>query len=789
MRFDFAIIFSVVAIALIAVSLFNFQFVLPSKNKINKFNSYAELQNFLRTNLARSSYSLVQTLGTTAARAAEGAEVGKEVGKAAAAAGAEDYSTTNIQVAGVDEADIVKNDGKYVYTITGNTITGNKVVILDAFPAEQAKILSTLEFNGSLNGIFVNGDRLVVFGNQFKYYVGPIPLARSGGATSGGVGGVGAEVGVGGVGVAKTSICPLPNCGFPYSPPKAFVYIYDISERENPVLKRNITLDGNYFNSRMIGEHVYVIFNSYINNVENVSVPVIEEDGREIHIPVTDVYYFDYPDSSYQFTTILAINTQNDAAEIGKQEILMGYTQNIFVSLNNIYVTYQKPFSYYDYQIRLLDKAILPILPADISSQIFVIKNSNIPDYEKFQKISDVLQKYEEGLSDEERANIEKAVSEKSQEVQEEIQKEFQKTVIHKIAIDSGRIEYKANGEVPGYVLNQFSMDEHDGYFRIATTTRSNMWWGPIGIVGGGIVGTRTEAMTAETESVSAETTVARQERVVSLQELQEEAPAQRPQSLNHVYVLDSDLKIVGRLENLAPDESIYSARFLGDRAYLVTFRRIDPLFVIDLSSPTSPKVLGKLKIPGYSDYLHPYDETHIIGIGKEVLESEGGIALMQGVKLGLFDVSDPENPKEIAKYEIGSSGTDSEALRDHHAFLFSKEKNLLVIPILLVENVFGGFTQPYTWQGAYVFDLTLDSGFTLKGRITHAPINATNDYYYYYGPYSVKRSLYIDGVLYTISESAVKMNDLQSLSEIRKVDLPKVDLPISQQEIFPLIK
>jgi uncharacterized secreted protein with C-terminal beta-propeller domain len=217
-----------------------------------------------------------------------------------------------------------------------------------------------------------------------------------------------------------------------------------------------------------------------------------------------------------------------------------------------------------------------------------------------------------------------------------------------------------------------------------------------------------------------------------------------------------------------------------------VTFRRVDPLFVIDLSSPTSPKVLGKLKIPGYSDYLHPYDETHVIGIGKEVTESEGGMALMQGVKLGLFDVSDPENPKEIAKYEIGSRGTDSDALHDHKAFLFDKDKNLLVIPILLVEgNPFEPFVyRPYTWQGAYVFSTSLDSGFTLKGKITHAPSNTTESYYYYYGPYSVKRSLYIDGVLYTISEKTIKMNSLDTLNEIKSVELPS-----PQQEIIPYVK
>ncbi|MEK6861602.1 MAG: beta-propeller domain-containing protein, partial [Nanoarchaeota archaeon] len=255
-----------------------------------------------------------------------------------------------------------------------------------------------------------------------------------------------------------------------------------------------------------------------------------------------------------------------------------------------------------------------------------------------------------------------------------------------------------------------------------------------------------------------------------------EERIIREANSLNHVYVLDAeDLGIVGRLENLAPNEQIFAARFMGDRAYLVTFRRVDPLFVIDLSNPSNPEVLGKLKIPGFSDYLHPYDENHIIGIGKEV--NEEGWQQVQGVKLGLFDVSDPSNPKEIAKYEIGTTGTDSEALREHKAFLFSRDKNLLVIPILLTEHISPYFGINYLWQGAYVFDVSLDEGFKLRGRVTHT----TPEYkeqYYYFSPITVKRSLYMDDILYTVSDRAVKANRLDNLEEINSVKLPYFDQP-----------
>ncbi len=308
-------------------------------------------------------------------------------------------------------------------------------------------------------------------------------------------------------------------------------------------------------------------------------------------------------------------------------------------------------------------------------------------------------------------------------------------TIVHRIAIKNGLVRHEASGEFPGRLLNQFSMDEYKEFFRAATTT--------------GHVSRR-----------GSET------------------------SANHIYIMNRDLKIVGAVEDLAPGERIYSARFMGERAYLVTFQKVDPLFVIDLSNPEAPLVLGKLKIPGYSDYLHPYDENHVIGIGKDTIEAEeGNFAWYQGVKLALFDVSDVENPKERSKVIIGDRGTESEALHDHKALLFSREKNLLVIPILLAEidgeryvgepraNAYG----EYVWQGAYVFRLDLEKGFRLKGRITHYEDSVSflkSGRFYYGSDRSIRRSLYIDDVLYTISESLIKMNGLEELEEVNSLQI-----------------
>jgi uncharacterized secreted protein with C-terminal beta-propeller domain len=311
---------------------------------------------------------------------------------------------------------------------------------------------------------------------------------------------------------------------------------------------------------------------------------------------------------------------------------------------------------------------------------------------------------------------------------------EFERTTIHRISIENESITFEATGVVPGSVLNQFSMDEYNGYFRIATT---------VGQV------SRTFAQATST---------------------------------NNVYVLDMDLNVVGELEDLAPGEEIYSARFMGDRGYIVTFRKIDPLFVIDLTEPTNPKVLGQLKVTGYSDYLHPYDENHLIGIGKETeAAEEGDFAWYQGVKISLFDVSDVSNPVEVAKYEIGDRGTDSPVLDDHKALLFDKARNLLVIPVLVAEidpNDFDGEVPDwahgeFVWQGAYVFDISPD-GIERRGEITH--LDDSDDLlksgYRFYSGYSVERSLYIDDVLYTISAMKIKMNNLETLTEVNEVEL-----------------
>lgn len=292
-----------------------------------------------------------------------------------------------------------------------------------------------------------------------------------------------------------------------------------------------------------------------------------------------------------------------------------------------------------------------------------------------------------------------------------------QKSVIHRFAIKNGDITYKATGTVPGYLLNQFSLDENRGNLRVATTVSD---W------------------------------------------------SSSEKQYSNVYVLDPELKTIGRLEHLAPEERIYSARFMGDLLYLVTFKQTDPLFVIDLSNPYQPGILGELKIPGYSDYLHPYDETHLIGIGKDTMENEWGGIIPTGVKIALFDVSDVNNPKLVESIVIGEKGSDSAVLSDHRAFLLDKERNIMAIPIREVIHVpvegskYEGSHTEETWQGTYVFGIDPESGFIEKGKIKQGT-GSTNDNWWYGS--TVLRSIFMDDVLYTISRDRIVGSDIIDLT------------------------
>ncbi len=675
---------AIIALLLLILLLIGFFFLTYRKPAsaygLKKFSSCEELRNFIINQSFQSFGAFGMVVTGMHSFGVEGGELLSTFG-APAPKGVE-YSETNVQVPGVDEPDIVKTDGTYIYSV-GNDGNNGYVFITKAYPPEELGIVSNITLkNESIEELFLWNDKLVIFSQKIlRYYRLGYP-----------------------------GLIPF------YELPESYIRIYDISSRENPKLVKEISTTSGYVDSRIYEDHVYVITEepvfSYSYGYE-IQVPIIKIDGKEQPCACTDIYYVEEPDINYKFVTIFSINLKDNG--IKKNVFLMGDAGIIYMSKGNIYITYGQTKGFLDILESYIRGVLEKVVPGEIKDEMEkILSNKEKTRSRRIAETIVLLREFFSNLSEEEKENLNEKMEKKAKEWYTNFTKEYFKTRIFKFSARGDNIEFVAGASVPGYIINQFSMDEHNGMLRIATTTRSPWLWS-LGL----LPSTQTE---------------------------------------NNVYILDEDLNLLGKLEGLEKNESIYGVRFIGDRGYIVTYRRIDPISVVDLSDPKNPKVLGVLKIPGYSNYLHPYDENHLIGIGMEI--EEGGWRT-SGVKISLFDVSDPTNPIEKAKYVINESWS-SEALREHKAFLFDKSKNLLVIPVEL----------EYYWreptgfrQGAYVFNVSTSS-ITLKGRITHMQENW--DY-----SRRIRRSLYIDDILYTISEKEIKSNALSDLHELGSVEFP----------------
>ncbi|PPA69845.1 beta-propeller domain-containing protein [Jeotgalibacillus proteolyticus] len=287
-------------------------------------------------------------------------------------------------------------------------------------------------------------------------------------------------------------------------------------------------------------------------------------------------------------------------------------------------------------------------------------------------------------------------------------------TSIYKFAIDGLNVKFMAKGTVKGGILNQFSMDEHNGNFRVATTEGNTF--------------------------------------------------GENRDSLNHLFILNENMEQIGSVEGLAKGERIYSARFLGDKAYMVTFRETDPLFVIDTKNPEAPEVLGELKIPGFSTYLHPLDENHLIGFGvdTELFNSETAgdppMVRQTGMKISLFDITDFSNPKEKDIEIIGGAGTYSTLMHDHKSLFRHKERSLFGFPVSVYEQKDIKSEINFVNQGAMLYTITAENGIQLVKEIWNEKQEGE---IYEDWETQVQRLLYIDNTLYTVRRNGIEAHEL----------------------------
>ncbi|WP_394121400.1 beta-propeller domain-containing protein [Planococcus donghaensis] len=536
-----------------------------------------------------------------------------------------DYSTTNNQVEGVDEADLVKTDGSYIYSISES-----RVVISDVRNPQEMVVAAELPFTEETypQQLFLSEDTLVVMGSRF-------------------------------------SAMPIDNFQLPHSQLPHLgitsVYLYDISSPESPQLIREFGAEGNLSGARLANDVLYFVTNVYPDYwvLEEQDEPELRphrydsNDGGELQpLPYDSIAVLPGTmEGSYSVITTIDLNAPetNDISTEG----YLGGNEQLYMNEESLYLT---------------ASAYVPLdeeqMPGNREMAIWLPQQAN--------------------------------------------------TEVFKFSLSGTAVDFLASAEITGSLLNQFSMDEYNGYFRAVTT-----------------------------EGIAWDLT----------------SP-----SKNHLFILDGQMNQVGSVEDLAPGERIYSARFIEQKAYMVTFKETDPLFVIDVSVPSSPEVLGELKIPGFSNYLHPLDEDHLIGFGYDtkLVPVKGGEprVVTGGMKISLFDVSDFTDPLEKDTEIIGGPGTYSALQYDHKALFTHQEKNLFGFPAALYAETGGDYVE-FEGEGALIYTITPD-GISQAANL----IEQTDDQYEDWNT-AIQRILYVGGELYTVANGEIKSYGLDTFEPI----------------------
>ncbi|WP_308461971.1 beta-propeller domain-containing protein [Planococcus sp. CP5-4] len=539
--------------------------------------------------------------------------------------GGGDHSSTNNQVEGIDEGDIVQTDGEYLYSVSES-----RVVISDIRDPGNMELAAVVEFDGETypEELFLSGDTLAVISSRFSL--------------------MGTE---GDVEVESF----MPYSGI------TVVSLYDITSPEKPELIREFGNEGTFNNARLSNGTLYYVSNVFLNYW------ILEEQ----------------PDMELRPTLF-------DSAQGGEFEPLP------YENLTILPGTMEGSYS--------VITSVSMEAPASnkISTKGFLGGNEQLYMNEQHLYLTASAFETAEGEFEDTALWVPQQAD----------------TEIFKFGLDGTLVEFIASARVKGSLLNQFSMDEFEGYFRLATT-EGTAW-----------------------------------------------TPASEPK--NHLFILDEQLEQVGSVENLAPSERIYSVRFIGSKAYMVTFRETDPLFAIDVSDPTAPEVLGELKIPGFSNYLHPLDDKHLIGFGYDtkIEPAKGGgepRIVTGGMKISLFDVSDMSDPKETDTEIIGGPGTYSALQYDHKALFRNEQQSLFGFPVSIYEGDGMEYIE-FQAEGALIYSITPE-GIELSADLTQ-----TSDQPYEDWNTSVQRLAYAKDALYTVANTEVRsyrLSDFEPLDTL----------------------
>lgn len=512
--------------------------------------------------------------------------------------------------------------------------------------------------------------------------------------------------------------------------------VIDVADRDDPAIRERYSVGGWFEGARMIGDHVYIITKQALD-YDHPEFPIILDSDDGAIMP--RAFYFGGDQYLSYFTTISAIDLSGNT--ITPETFLMGNTGTYYMTHSNLYLTYRQSappgFDPTEFARERFFTVVLPLFPDDVQEAIldaYAGAGAGDPAGTSWWRdVSEIMQSYYNRLGAAERDELFERIGDALAAYDSEKKREHSRTIIHKVSINGSDMEFRARGSVPGMLLNPFSLGESGGgeRLRVATTLEYYTEFAGFG-------------------------------------------------RSNGVYALDADLEPVGSIENVAPDERIYSARFMGDRLYMVTFQQVDPFFVIDISGD-KPRILGELKIPGFSNYLHPFDGDHVIGIGRDtklVNDGFGEWVRQLGLKIALFDVSDVSSPAVADQIIVGDDASvTSDALYDHHAFFLDGRHKIMSIPVDgpseeldhvdAVSRRDGTYGGGY-WSGFYVLDVDPTDGIDVRGHVSHSAL-ATGDY-----ADSVlrPRTFYIGDVLYTVSGGSMIASDIGSLERLGFVKL-----------------
>lgn len=589
----------------------------------------------------------------------------------------ERVSETNVQVAGLDEPDIVKTDGQEIYySLLENTYwvpmplmepsrTGREDLPLEAetiepalpeekvspsmpvppspekasgvkniraFPPADLKLDATIEERGNL---LLHQNRLLIFGTDFS---------RS---------------------------------------PQEKILSYDVSNPEQPVKDWELKLEErtHLLTARLYQDQVYLVTQSKVT--AETPCPIRPLADRSLSIGCSDIYHPVTPISVDVTYIVMQLDPQS--GEVTKTATFVGSSASsaIYMSEGALYLSYYYPGDFVSYLVDFLGENP-DLVSATVREKLGRLQGYELSAQAKMTELGEIFASYFQSLSNDEQLRVQNELQDRASDYTKAHKRDLGRTGLIKISVSD--LKVAASGAVPGTLLNQFSLDEYQDHLRVATTVGGSSWGWALGWGG-------------------------------------------RAETANDIYILNQNLKEVGQVLDLGLEERIYSARFVQDKGYLVTFREIDPFYVLDLSDPKKPEVKGELKIPGYSSYLHPISQDLILGIGKEGSQ----------VKISLFDVSSPSNPRELDKYTLSEYWSD--ILNTHRAFLLDTKHQIFFLP--------GS-------QGGYIFSYRQN-----KLQLVKAVSQA-----------GVQRAVYINDYLYFLGQSRVTVLNETDWEKVTELDL-----------------